>query len=310
MKRPFNRDRLIFFVSVAAFFCLGLLLFSFGNYLTSLAHGTLFEFPASFVRTAGEVIGVFAVLTLFSERLIVETLLKSFTEMVAANIRQLIFTDHPGIVTAGLRGIVPEMNFESLFDGLEKDDELIWLDTFSPGYVRFILNVEKAVLRGATIRFMVLSPTSPLSTHRAMELGSFYEPDRFKRDLRAFVEDFGNLQTRLLAQNNRNFEVRMYDDTLGCPAYVIRRNTKPLSGHSSLYLSVPTGVNFQHFQWTAGIMLSQLDQYLSKKWDRAKPLASEQSSQNSQTPGDVARANRTRSPKRQGGIPPEVRAAL
>jgi hypothetical protein len=177
-----------------------------------------------------------------------------------------------GILPSGLRAVNQEMDFASLFDSLEKGDELWWLDTYAPSHKQWLARLRKALERGALIRMLILDPDSPLGTMRATEIGKFFTPARFHEELVAFLDDMNNCSKDAPAHA---MEVRIYNDLLGCPIYLVKRKGEAKLAYSSLYLNVATGFGFPHLLWEQGVQsfLPNFVAYLDAKWSQAKPYA-------------------------------------
>jgi hypothetical protein len=121
------------------------------------------------------------------------------------------------------------------------------------------------------MKFLVLSPHSPLATVRAKEVGILFSHD-FVRELEGFAQRLAHARDSLEANYRGNIEIRLYDDLLGCPIYLVRQNETPVRSFSSLYLGKPTGTEFPHFEWTnngSHNFIEVLDAYILSKWNSA-----------------------------------------
>lgn len=264
--------RVFFYVAVALLFLFGLVLSIFGIYLNEIWKGQWYLFFSKLMEHTGYVIGVVAVLSLVSEHLAQLTIIERFSEDLAKRIRNLVLEHIPGVENAGLVQIIPEMNFELLFDQLENGDELYWLDTFAPSSIMWIKDVVDAARRGAVMKFLVLSPYSKLAPLRANELGSFFLPKDFIRELTGFEKRLTEARDILETDKRKNIDVLLYEDLLGCPIYLIRKKGVPVKALSSFYLGKATGTKFPHFEWTNSgpdNFIRELDTYVISKWNRA-----------------------------------------
>jgi hypothetical protein len=273
-----NGPRILFYGFVALTFAAGLLLSLLGGHLITRWEHTWGVFFARMIEHGGEIIGVIAVLSLVSERLAQLTIITIFSEELSQKIRRLVFEDRPGVEASGLVGIVGQMDFGSLFKKLECNDELFWLDTYAPGVKLWIQDVEDAARKGATLNFLILSPESDLARMRAREIGRFFSPENFVKELQGFGEVIQEA-----SKGHQNVHLRYYKDLLGCPIYLVRREGKPYWAFSSLYLGKATGAKFPHFEWSNPATLTEsevsvisaLDDYVNAKWERAIPAAIE-----------------------------------
>jgi hypothetical protein len=169
----------------------------------------------------------------------------------------------------GFAGFIPEMDFKGLFNDLNKDDELWWLDTYAPAHELWEDNLRGAIARGAHIRMLVLSPNSPNAVHRAKEIGGTYTPERFKNELKSFKEAMEIVENET-EKTSGTLEIIEYGDLPSLPLYVVTRNREPLHAYSSLFLTKPTAVAFPHMKWCVGerSILKLLLQYVQDKWER------------------------------------------
>ncbi len=168
----------------------------------------------------------------------------------------------------GFAGFVAEMDFKGLFKKLDANDTLWWLDTYCPGYQLWQDELETAIKRGANINMLVLDPSSRYAVDRANELGDSYKPQRFKDELRAFIEAL-----EIIQDNNQNapgaLEIVKYNERLGLPIYIIERHGKLHEAYNSFYLTRPTGVGFPHLKWhpSASGLIRDFKAYVQLKWD-------------------------------------------
>jgi hypothetical protein len=164
--------------------------------------------------------------------------------------------------------IQKKIDFAAIFNSLEPGDELLWLDTYAPDEMGWIENLERAVSRGAAVKMLVLNPNSKLVQLRAEEIvSSHFSPEKFREGLTKFYQDMLHCQE----EGQGRMEVRVYDDLLGCPVYLIARNGQARKAISSLYLSTATYA-FPHFVWEASAerqILDALENYFRKKWSKA-----------------------------------------
>lgn len=170
----------------------------------------------------------------------------------------------------GFDGLIDEMDFRSLFDSIGKGDVLWWLDTFSPGHSAWENHMKQALIRGANINMLVLSPkASLLIKNRAMELGGQYTEQRFLGDLQRFLDSMKHIRDETASAKGK-LNIRLYDETLGIPIYVVTEKENAKYAYSSFYLCTPTAVSFPHIKWKSANQggISTLSAYVLKKWER------------------------------------------
>lgn len=170
----------------------------------------------------------------------------------------------------GFDGLIDEMDFRSLFDNLSKGDILWWLDTYAPGHSAWENNMKQALIRGANINMLILSPNaSLLIKSRAIELGGQFTEQRFLADLQRFLDTMTHIKDETESAKGK-LDIRLYDETLGIPIYVVAEKGEPKYAYTSFYLCSPTAVSFPHIKWKSvndgGI--TSLIAYILKKWER------------------------------------------
>jgi hypothetical protein len=73
-------------------------------------------------------------------------------------------------------------------------------------------------------------------------------------------------------------DVVEYNDLLGSPIYLNRRNNRPVWAFTSSYLAKPTTKHNPYFKWVSVKnesggetgFIEQIDKYIIEKWDRTK----------------------------------------
>lgn len=177
----------------------------------------------------------------------------------------------------GLDGFVDSIEFDAIFDSLRLGDTLWWLDTYDPRHHAWLENLENAIRRGASAKFLVMKANCLLAEMRANELGDQFTVSRFRKDLAAFNESLS------ICRNNTrdspgSIEIAEYDDLPCAPLYVIERDGAAVEGYSSLFLGKPTGIRFPHLRWRAseGHYLQHIHAYIVQKWERHFAEKSEQ----------------------------------
>lgn len=173
----------------------------------------------------------------------------------------------------GLGRIDDSLNVKAMFDKLEPDDTLWWLDTFCPGHNQWIEHVKKAVQRGASINMLILDSKSTFCEMRAKEIEESYTKGSFNSELNLFIEDFKQCKESLKQKKYPgSLKIFLYDDLLGVPCYIVTKNNKAIYAYSSMYLTEPTGVKFPHFYWREGLMCNYLYNYVVKKSEKSTEI--------------------------------------
>lgn len=174
-----------------------------------------------------------------------------------------------GCTHYGLEGFEHEVKFSSIFDSLEREDILWWLDTYDPKHHDWLENLEAALRRGASVNVLVMHPDSPLADNRADELGPQFSRERFHADLKSFRTSLMVVQQNTLHALGK-LRIVEYKDLPCAPIYVICNRDVPRRGFSSLFLGKPTAIRFPHLCWgpSEGDFLGAQYQYLVDKWNR------------------------------------------
>lgn len=150
----------------------------------------------------------------------------------------------------GLSGI-ERLNFAELFGRLESGDELWWLDTYCPDLdspdVQDALTA--AVLKGATVRMLVIHPEAATADARAQEIVAHgYQADEFQKDARHNLLIVEELRRNLDDAARARFEIRTYVGLPCAPMYLRVRDGRPLEGWTSYFLTLPT-YQAAHLYW-------------------------------------------------------------
>src|ERR1041384_4127412 len=173
-----------------------------------------------------------------------------------------------GSKDTGLIRIHKRLNFSTLFEGLGKDDELLWLDTYNPLNPEFVDKIPPALERGATIRMLIIDPRCKNAESRANEIFEretlAQEVEVFARRITAAIDD--PLKSRI-AENC--CQILAYDDLPGMPLYLVSHKGLPVRGYSGFFLARPSAF-FAHLEWTfvKGGVLENMFEYFEQKWNR------------------------------------------
>jgi hypothetical protein len=187
------------------------------------------------------------------------------TDLYRSELSRLV----PKVVVFGLTKIEERMDYGDLFESLQSDDELWWLDTYAPGHMHWRANLERAIARGTQIKMLVLEPDCAVAKLRADEIATDLFPrEKFHTELKQFHDE---MMQRASVSRNKSFQVAAYNTLLGCPLYLIVRNGRAIKAFSSLYLN-PASFDFPHFVWEQSEQpqfLDALEKYVRDKWDHA-----------------------------------------
>jgi hypothetical protein len=171
----------------------------------------------------------------------------------------------------GLSHIEGSVSVRRLLDDLQPNDTLWWLDIFSPSYLDWSLNVKNAIHRGASIKMFILDQETSNCRLRAKELKDKYPNDSFVQNLDLFTRHFVSYQNEFENKKTKgHLDVRIYNDLIGVPCYVVKRGDKAIYAYSSMYLKIPTSMDFSHFYWCEGTMCQNLFNYIEGKYDSSK----------------------------------------
>jgi len=242
----------------------------------------------SLLRALGEVLLISSTITVAMDFLTREGMLRDFRRVTdetleRAHAQTVEFFDRTirGSNKYGLVGLTDEAVYRDLFSKMRSGDTLLWLDTYSPGYQGWMHEVEARAREGCKFKLLALRPESRMARLRATELGDRFvrpcggNPDRtiFDEEMSAFIADFRSLAERINAElGDSRIEIRIYDDLLGTPLYLIERNGQPEFGLSSFYLAKATGMNFPHLEWRRTgdhAFIRNMAAYFHGKWEKS-----------------------------------------
>lgn len=231
------------------------------------------------IRSVGQLIGISGFLTFLSDRFSQISIFRQFSDELTEKMRSLLFVDLPNVKASGLQNVRREINFEELFGNLRPRDELYILSTYLSQHLheRLLNPAEDAAKKGVRLHFLVMNPDSALLPMRAEELIDYdFSTDGFKGGIERFVAELQRRQKRVAsATKNKTegfFRIAKYNDLIGSPIYLIRRNGKPLLAYSSFYFERPIDRGeIPYFIWIDGgkdSFIHQIDAYVMAKWKR------------------------------------------
>jgi hypothetical protein len=175
-----------------------------------------------------------------------------------------------GSAKAGLVAFHNRMDFSKLFEELERDDELLWLDTYCPRHTEFVDQIRPALERGAKLRMLIIDTQCQNAKFRADEIGGLYKAENFIKEIEVFTDRMNSI-----CSNNgslqSSWKIYTYDDLPCIPMYIITRNGIPYRGYSSFFLTKPSAY-FVHFEWAPtpdGVLMS-MHEYFEQKFKRAE----------------------------------------
>lgn len=175
----------------------------------------------------------------------------------------------PGAIRYGFSGFATEAP-PTVFSDLEADDELLWLDTYSPDLKSFLPDLCKAVRRGAHLRMLVIDPGAETAQLRAAEIVRVgYEAATFRNDTAAFSALLAEAESDLEGAAG-SLEVRWYSDLPCVPMYLRLRQGMAITGITGYFLSEPS-FDTVHLRWsgTPNGMLPGFHGYFEQKWAQA-----------------------------------------
>jgi hypothetical protein len=172
--------------------------------------------------------------------------------------------------------MTPEMNFTTLFSGLQAGQTLYWLDTFCPSYRAWLPDLSLALARGARVRMLLLDTNSQSARDRASELAKSYGEQPFLDDLTAFNEAMRKCQREATTRHGGSLALVMYGDLLGDPTYIVCDDSdEPIYGYSGEYLGNPSASG-RHYCWNAHHLevLRERRDYVQSKMRKNDPQKS------------------------------------
>jgi hypothetical protein len=178
-----------------------------------------------------------------------------------------------GVVAAsnrlGLDGFEEKLDYGKLFDSLEVNDELLWLDTYAQAYTTFISEFVLALERGCSIRMLVIDPECDNVKHRAAEIGGhvFADPTVFPGQVKHFISTIKSVASPAI-RTSGSIEVRTYSSLPCVPLYIIQKSGSPIRGYSSFFFHRATDGYF-HIKWrhAQNGFLAEAKEYFEKKWE-------------------------------------------
>lgn len=173
----------------------------------------------------------------------------------------------PGAATHGFRGFATEVP-RSSFEGLERGDELLWLDTYSPDLMLFVPSLQAALQRGVSVRMLVIDPDCLTAQMRAAEIAEVgYDEARFADGAKDFLGVISSA-ARDLDETRGRLEIRCYQDLPCIPMYLRIRSGQALTGITGYFLAQPS-FNAVHLCWAATPdgMLASFHRYFERKWE-------------------------------------------
>jgi hypothetical protein len=160
------------------------------------------------------------------------------------------------------------------FEHLGQNDELLWLDTYSPDLPLFGSKLRQAVRAGASLRMLVIDPQAETAKMRAKEIVEpGYEESRFCADTQNFLDYLTQAAKELVDAPGR-LEIRCYEDLPCVPMYLHLRHGEPVAGATGFFLSVPS-FDEAYIRWSnvKGGMLGSFCQYFEHKWAQQPTFA-------------------------------------
>ena len=226
--------------------------------------------PTGQILNVVQIVGSFLSVTILAQFLYVTFIRPIDDHRLEKNIETIIGKKIEKIFTQssyfGFGGFVKEINVAEIYDSLGPKDILWWLDTYDPHYRSWINNLRNALELGASIKMLVMNPSSTLVDMRAKELGKEFDNGIFKKELESFLHCINSIRND---EGYVNLEIRLYSDMPAAPIYIVERKGKPIIAYSSYFLGKATSVGFPYMRWERqgeqGFVW-ELESYLKMKW--------------------------------------------
>jgi hypothetical protein len=207
------------------------------------------------------------------------SIFRRFSDELTEKMRNLVFVDLANVKTSGIENVCQEIKFEELFGSLRPLDELYVLSTYFSRilYDKLLDPAEVAAKLGVRLHFLIMDPDSALLSMRAEELADDdFTTESFKDGIKRFRAELLKLQQRVANEKNGKtkgfLQIAEYNDLIGSPVYLIRRNGKPLFAYSSFYFDRPIDQGqVPYFKWIdkgKDSFIHQIDSYVMAKWER------------------------------------------
>jgi hypothetical protein len=180
----------------------------------------------------------------------------------------------------GLVGVVPKLDFPSLFDTLGDGDELLWHDTYNPTHSTFLPAMTKALSRGARMKMLTINPSSQIAEYRARDIAEGYAHAAFVAGARSARESILDSLRPLAPETRERFMLREYSDMPAAPFYVICKQGRAESGFSSYFFRRASFLE-PHMEWTSTNdgFLERMYEYFTFKWEISGPTVLNEASE-------------------------------
>ena len=242
----------------------------------SKSQDVLLQYASTIIGSAGDLIGVIAVLAFLNEQFSLFRVFREFSYDLTERLRKLIIEDLIGIQKLGLKGVRQKIKLDELLKNLKSEDELYALVTYLTADVSKPLKhaVKEAVRSGAHLRFLIMNPKSRLLKLRADELLE-HDINRagFKSGVKNFHQELIKLQEEITRKKYKGtLKIALYDDLIGSPVCLIKKDGKPEIAYCGFYFREPIDRGkVPYFEWGdsgQGSFIRQIDSYVREKWDR------------------------------------------
>jgi len=232
------------------------------------------DFIIQVVKSLSQVFLISGLMSIFAEVSLRANMLNEFTERTSSILESFFNKALDSSVRYGFVGISDSLDFSKLFQETRSGDKVIWLDTYAPGHVQWIDIIEKKSKDGVYFRFLVLEPGCNEAILRSKEIGGRFE-STFDHELKIFIFDLMSIAKRVNVAGKMQIEIKMYNDLLALPFYIISKNNEPDFAATSFYLRKATGVTFPHLEWrhNDGGFVGALKDYYEWKWQEAKEIS-------------------------------------
>jgi hypothetical protein len=174
----------------------------------------------------------------------------------------------------GLQGFTNSIDYGALFDNLGSGDELLWLNNYCPDKASYVGRLEDAVIRGASVKMLLIEPGCANMALRAGEITGYgYFQQRMTQEVQGEIDLLTSTASKLKENPVAigSLECRTFDGLPGLPMYIFVSKGLPTHGLTSFYLTEPSKM-MPHLRWISrpSGMLASFHQYYAKKWDQSR----------------------------------------
>jgi len=171
----------------------------------------------------------------------------------------------------GLKSIHPPIDFNIIFNQVEKGGEIKLFDTFIPEIHNTFPSLKAALARNVEIKILVAHPEAQITKFRAEEIGPEWD---YYKSFRPAIYGYISHIEAIVAENYSDWsklvEVRYYEDLTSVPLYIVDNpgdnNDKCYQGYFLANASVELPC-MEYIKTKTGLYNAFL-QYFDEKWER------------------------------------------